>query len=81
VLASIPYFASNREWLYYDENEFRHKLKADAPEEAHQSYTDFYARFENYGTENSDVSKEDYGPFQTERNSPFTIVIPHLTDL
>lgn len=37
-----PYFLSNKEWFYFDEQEFCYKLTDKAPEEAITSYQEFY---------------------------------------
>ncbi len=37
-----PYFMTNEDWYYYDEDEFRYKLKDGAPPEAVKSYEEFY---------------------------------------
>lgn len=37
-----PYFLSNKEWFYFDENEFCYKLTDKAPKEAIKSYKEFY---------------------------------------
>ena len=37
-----PYFLSNGDWFYFDEQEFRYKLTDKAPEEAVKSYEEFY---------------------------------------
>lgn len=38
-----PYFLTNEDWYYFDENEFRYKLTDKAPEEAVESYKQFYS--------------------------------------
>lgn len=37
-----PYFMTNPEWFYHDEEEFCYKLTDKAPKEAVASYIDFY---------------------------------------
>ncbi len=37
-----PYFLENEEWYYYDEEEGIFKLTDKAPQEAIESYNDFY---------------------------------------
>lgn len=37
-----PYFMTNKEWYYFDEDEFCYKLTEAAPEKAKQSYDEFY---------------------------------------
>ena len=43
-----PYFMENKEWYYFDEEEFCYKLTDKAPPEAIKSYDDFYALEEYY---------------------------------
>ena len=38
----IPYFMSNKEWYYFDEEDFMYKLTDKAPKEAKESYKEFY---------------------------------------
>lgn len=42
-----PYFMKNKEWYYFDEEEFCYKLTDKAPEEAKKSYAEFYAELES----------------------------------
>lgn len=37
-----PYFMTNPEWYYHDEEDFCYKLTDKAPKEAISSYIDFY---------------------------------------
>ena len=37
-----PYFLSNKDWCYYDEEEFCYKLTDKATKEAIESYKEFY---------------------------------------
>lgn len=37
-----PYFMTNKEWFYFDEDDFMYKLTDKAPEEAKKSYDEFY---------------------------------------
>lgn len=37
-----PYFMTNQEWYYHDDEEFCYKLTGNAPKEAIESYIDFY---------------------------------------
>ena len=37
-----PYFMTNEDWYYYDEDASCYKLKEGAPEEAVKSYEEFY---------------------------------------
>lgn len=47
-----PYFMENKEWYYFDEEEFRYKLTPKAPEDAIKSYKDFYAALKQNEKEN-----------------------------
>lgn len=42
-----PYFMQNKEWFYFDENEFKYKLTEKAPKEAIESYKQFYSSVYN----------------------------------
>lgn len=42
VVDGKPFFMSNPDWFYFDEEEWKYKLKDGAPPEAVQSYKDFY---------------------------------------
>ena len=37
-----PYFMTNEEWFYFDEDEWCYKLTGEAPEKAIQSYKEYY---------------------------------------
>ena len=37
-----PYFLSNKDWYYYDEEEFCYKLTDKATKEAVENYEEFY---------------------------------------
>lgn len=37
-----PYFMTDEEWFYFDEEEFKYKLTDKAPEKAKKSYEDYY---------------------------------------
>lgn len=37
-----PFFMENKEWYYFDEDEFIYKLTDKAPKEAIESYKEFY---------------------------------------
>lgn len=37
-----PYFMTNKNWFYFDEEEFMYKLTDNAPEEARISYKEYY---------------------------------------
>ena len=44
-----PYFLTNKEWYYYDEEEYCWKLTEKAPPEAVKSYKEYYeAQFKFY---------------------------------
>ena len=43
-----PYFLSNKEWFYYDEEGFCNKLTKEATAEAIKSYEEFYSLLNNY---------------------------------
>lgn len=38
-----PYFMKNKEWFYFDVEEFKYKLTEKAPQEAVDSYEEFYS--------------------------------------
>lgn len=38
----MPYFMENKDWYYFDEEEFCYKLTDKAPKEAVKSYEEFY---------------------------------------
>lgn len=42
-----PYFMSNKDWYYFDENDFCYKLTDAAPEKARQSYEAFYSALDS----------------------------------
>ncbi len=37
-----PYFMTNSEWYYFDEDAFRYKLTDKAPQKAIDSYNEYY---------------------------------------
>lgn len=37
-----PYFMTNKDWFYFDENDFMYKLTDQAPPKAIESYNEFY---------------------------------------
>lgn len=39
----MPYFATNKEWWYFDKEAFRMRLTDKAPKEAIESYNEYYA--------------------------------------
>ena len=41
-----PYFMSNKEWYYHDEEEFEYKLTDKATQKAKESYVEFYKKIE-----------------------------------
>lgn len=43
----MPYFMTNEEWWYYDEEEEIYKLTDKAPQEAIDSYNEFYGETDN----------------------------------
>lgn len=47
-----PYFMSNKDWYYFDEEEFCFKLTDKATPEAKKSYAEFYA------TVNKDIEED-----------------------
>ena len=42
TLNEEPYFLSNKDWFYYDEEEFCYNLTDKATKEAIKSYNEFY---------------------------------------
>lgn len=44
-----PYFMQNKEWYYFDEDEFCYKLTDKAPEKAKESYKKYYDTVYNGG--------------------------------
>ncbi len=38
----IPYFIQNKDWYYWDKEDWRYKLTDKAPKEATQNYIEFY---------------------------------------
>lgn len=42
-----PYFMNNKEWFYFDEEEWKYKLTDKATEKAIESYNEFYKLLEN----------------------------------
>lgn len=44
-----PYFMQNKEWYYFDEDEFCYKLTDKAPEKAKESYKEYYDTVYNGG--------------------------------
>ena len=42
-----PYFLSNKDWYYYDEEDFCYKLTDKATKEAIKSYEEFYNNFDD----------------------------------
>ena len=44
MMLKEPYFTKNKEWYYFDEKEFKYKLTDKAPQEAIDSYKEFYKK-------------------------------------
>lgn len=42
MIQSEPYFMKNKEWYYFDEDEFMYKLTDKATDEARKSYEEYY---------------------------------------
>lgn len=42
MILKKPYFMKNKEWYYWDENEWKYKLTDKASQEAIESYKKFY---------------------------------------
>lgn len=42
-----PYFMTNQEWFYFDEEEFKYKLTDKATPKAIQSYEEFYRELDS----------------------------------
>ena len=47
TLNEEPYFLSNKDWFYYDEEEFCYKLTDKATKEAIKSYEEYYNNFDD----------------------------------
>ena len=47
VINEEPYFLSNKEWFYYDEEEFCYKLTTKATKKAIESYNEFCELLDN----------------------------------
>lgn len=43
MISNEPYFMTNEEWYYYDEEEMMYRLTEKATPEAKESYAEFYA--------------------------------------
>lgn len=41
-----PYFMTNEEWYYFDEESFMYKLTDKAPQRAQESYAEFYSELD-----------------------------------
>lgn len=48
-LMEIPYFMTNEDWFYFDEEEFCLKLTEKAPPKAIKSYKKFYRQRKRKG--------------------------------
>lgn len=46
MILEQPYFMKNKDWYYFDDEEFMYKLTEDAPKKAIDSYNEFYAEKE-----------------------------------
>ena len=46
IFKEIPYFMTNEEWYYHDDQEMVLKLTDKAPQEAIDSYIKFYEQLE-----------------------------------
>ncbi len=42
----IPYFLTNEEWFYFDEENYHYVLTTKAPPKAVESYKEFYKELE-----------------------------------
>lgn len=42
MILEEPYFMKNKEWYYFDEEDFIYKLTDKAPEKAKESYKEYY---------------------------------------
>lgn len=42
-----PYFMTNKDWFYFDDEEFMYKLTDKATPEAEKSYQEFYDELES----------------------------------
>lgn len=42
-----PYFMKNKDWYFFDEENFCYKLTDKAPKEAKESYEEFYKMFKD----------------------------------
>ena len=51
MILTQPYFMENEEWYYYDYDEMMYKLTDKAPEEAIESYNEFYKILKEIGDE------------------------------
>ena len=60
-----PYFMSNKEWYIFNEEKWKYELTDKAPQEAIDSYNDFYKKkivIDEEGNENEvnpDIDEED----------------------
>lgn len=52
-MRTLPYFMTNEDWYYHDEEEFKYKLTNQAPQKAIDSYNEFYE--EDYVKVNGEV--------------------------
>ena len=52
-----PYFMTNKEWYYFDENEWEYKLTNKATNKAKHSYNEFYEIKETTEIKNGKLQK------------------------
>ena len=50
MIVKMPYFMENKEWYYYDEEEYCWKLTDKAPMEAIESYKQYYETVNSFIT-------------------------------
>lgn len=54
IVSEIPKFLENPEWYYYDTTEGCYKLTDKAPQEAKESYAEFYELVEGVAQDDTD---------------------------
>lgn len=47
IITEKPYFMTNTDWYYYDEDEFEYKVTDKAPQEAVDSYNEFHDKLDS----------------------------------
>lgn len=52
MVSGEPYFMKNKEWYFFDEIAFMYKLTDKAPQEAVDSYNEYYKNVYNGSMEN-----------------------------